>query len=520
MPTKKIIPRFPVVIATPMPETNHHYDILIAGAGFAGSLTALILHNAGYKVVLVERGQHPRFAIGESSTPVADMILRDLSVKHNLPWLQHFSRYGSWQLSHPEIVCGLKRGFSFFKHFPYKEFSTDDSHTNELLVAASTDNVRSDTNWLRADFDAFLVNKVKESGITYSDLTEITSAIKTKQWEFKTQKENATNTIEARFFIDATGSGNLLNNLLGVSSSASDFLTNSFAVFSHFNNVPEWSGILKKEGISTDDFPYDPDNSAVHHVMDDGWMWVLRFNDKRTSIGIVLDGHKNEQGQCSAEGVWNSTIDKYPALSQMLANATLTSIPGNIIQTPRMQRKTEACCGPGWAVLPNTAGFVDPLFSPGIAHSLCGVEKLTDRLCKFRNDPNWADINLKDYEYSIFEELKLIDMLIAGCYLCIPHFKLFNAWSMLYFAATIAYEQGRLKGEAPEYFLNAGDVYITTIVNKSYADLLAILNSGQPTTIEIDTFTNLIRERIKLVNIAGLLDPSAKNMYRHTTAAL
>src|SRR5665647_522017 len=53
--------------------SSTQYDILVAGAGFAGSLTALILHNLGFKVCLLEKGQHPRFTIGESSTPVAGM---------------------------------------------------------------------------------------------------------------------------------------------------------------------------------------------------------------------------------------------------------------------------------------------------------------------------------------------------------------------------------------------------------------------------------------------------------------
>src|SRR5271154_6770642 len=140
-----------------MTNKNHYScDIVVAGAGFAGSLMALVLHSLGLKVCLVEKGQHPRFAIGESSTPIADMILRELSAKYNLPWLAAFSRYGSWQEAHPEIVCGLKRGFSYFKHYPGKAFATDSDHSNELLVAASTDDVHSDTNWLRADLDAFL----------------------------------------------------------------------------------------------------------------------------------------------------------------------------------------------------------------------------------------------------------------------------------------------------------------------------------------------------------------------------
>lgn len=91
------------------PSAAHRCDILIAGAGFGGALTALLLHSRGFSVCLVEKGRHPRFAIGESSTPIADLLLRDLSTRYHLPWLYPFSRYGSWQEAHPEIVCGIKK---------------------------------------------------------------------------------------------------------------------------------------------------------------------------------------------------------------------------------------------------------------------------------------------------------------------------------------------------------------------------------------------------------------------------
>ena len=94
-------------------------------------------------------------------------------------------------------------------------------------------------------------------------------------------------------------------------------------------------------------------------------------------------------------------------------------------------------------------------------------------------------------------------------------FPLFNAWSMLYFTATIAHEQRRLKNEAPGYFLNADDLSIKDMVYNSYQDLLKITSSSER---NVKTFTDLIKERIEPFNTAGLLDPSSKNMYRHTTA--
>ena len=55
-----------------------HADVLILGSGFGGSLLALILARAGKLVAMVDRSRHPRFAIGESSTPLADRTLAQM----------------------------------------------------------------------------------------------------------------------------------------------------------------------------------------------------------------------------------------------------------------------------------------------------------------------------------------------------------------------------------------------------------------------------------------------------------
>ena len=60
-------------------------DVAIVGSGFTGSLAALALRRARARVVLIERGRHPRFAIGESSTPLANLLLEELADRYDLP---------------------------------------------------------------------------------------------------------------------------------------------------------------------------------------------------------------------------------------------------------------------------------------------------------------------------------------------------------------------------------------------------------------------------------------------------
>ena len=91
---------------------------------------------------------------------------------------------------------------------------------------------------------------------------------------------------------------------------------------------------------------------------------------------------------------------------------------------------------------------------------------------------------------------------------------------MLYFAATIAYEQRLLKQLPAGYFLGADDQAMRDMIDVSYTDLMEIIKQQHVTEEDIRQFTAQIRERIAPVNIAGLLDPELKNMYRHTAVNL
>ena len=97
---------------------KERFDIAVVGAGFAGSLLAMIAQRLGLRVIMLERGHHPRVVIGESSTPLSNLLLEELAVRYDLANIRPLSKWGSWRTSHPELACGLKRGFSFFHHAP------------------------------------------------------------------------------------------------------------------------------------------------------------------------------------------------------------------------------------------------------------------------------------------------------------------------------------------------------------------------------------------------------------------
>src|SRR5688500_8211395 len=102
--------------------SREHFQIAVIGSGFAGSLTAMIAHRLGFSTVLIERDRHPRFAIGESSTPLANLLLEELADTYDLPFVRSLSKWGTWQEKFPHIGCGIKRGFTFYQHELGKPF--------------------------------------------------------------------------------------------------------------------------------------------------------------------------------------------------------------------------------------------------------------------------------------------------------------------------------------------------------------------------------------------------------------
>src|SRR4026209_2291375 len=138
---------------------NPDFDIAVVGSGFAGSLMAMIARRLGRSVILLERSRHPRFAIGESSTPLANLLLEELARSCELDAVLPLCKWGTWQRAHPKLACGLKRGFTFYHHEFGKPWQPRPERSNELLVGASPHNAIADTHWYRPDVDHFLMEE-------------------------------------------------------------------------------------------------------------------------------------------------------------------------------------------------------------------------------------------------------------------------------------------------------------------------------------------------------------------------
>jgi len=490
-------------------------DVEIVGGGFGGSLLAMALRRAGLRIALIDRGRHPRFAIGESSTPIANLVLQDLCREYDLPNVAPLAKYGLWQATHPQLVSGIKRGFTYFHQEAGQPFVADAQHSTELLVTASSSDQHSDTHWLRQDVDEFLFREASVAGAACFEDCEV-AEIDTNGHDITLRLVNASlpseeesRLIQTRFVVDGSGEGQFLAKRLRIQDLTHELRTNSRTVFAHFANVTRWKRCLETRGIDTTDHPFDCDHAALHHVFEGGWMWQLRFNDETVSAGFVQDLNRGERPDLSAAAEWESWLRRFPAIGEQFANAKIVRPKGGLRSTGRLQRKLARAVGSWWAMLPNTAGFIDALHSTGIAHTLCGIERLGRTLIRSLGRDN-LEPQLREYERCVLAEVEMIDLLVSGCFAAMGDFQRFATATMLYFAAATSYERARLAsvGEFRPAFLLADDNRWVAVVRRMCDRLRETGNVKQ--------FEREMVEAIRPFNVVGLCDPASRNMFRHS----
>ena len=302
-------------------ELSEIYDIAVVGSGFAGSLLAMIARQLGRSVILIEKGTHPRVVIGESSTPLSNLLLEELTTRYGLPELRPLAKWGSWQLAHPQVACGLKRGFTFHHHALGAPSSADPERQDQLLVAASPRDEIADTHWYRADFDYLLVREAQRLGVAYVDrvaLRRFRDGGETVKLEGERDGRNVQ--FHARFVVDATGPRGFLHHALGLRELELPAYPRTQGLYSHFSGVGRLDGTSCSRTDEPPPFPID--DAAVHHVFDGGWIWVLQFNNGVTSAGVAATDELASQLRFGdGAEAWRRVVDLVPCLKQQFAKA-------------------------------------------------------------------------------------------------------------------------------------------------------------------------------------------------------
>ena len=300
-------------------------DVLVIGAGPAGSVAAAIVKRYGLNVKMVEKLKFPRFVIGESLLPRSMEAFEDAGFLPALKASGFQEKFGA-KFVQGEKICDFNFSDQFTKGWSW--------------------------TWQvpRKDFDLLLADEVQRMGIPLEFETTVTD-IKFDGTDSVTtvvDKNGKAQQINAKFIIDASGYGRVIPQLFNLDKPSN--LPPRKTLFTHI--------------LDTKRQEYDEPNRII--IIDHApsvWIWVIPFSNGFTSVGFVGDINFFEQFEGTPEERLRKAISTNKHISQRFKDATYRFEPRTI---EGWSKTTDKFFGDGFVLTGNVTEFLDPIFSSGV----------------------------------------------------------------------------------------------------------------------------------------------------------
>jgi len=324
------------------------YDVVIVGGAFSGAATALLLKrkHPTARVLIVEKAEAFDRKVGESTTEVSSCFMtRMLGLSnylghHQLP-KQGLRMWFANRADQPFDEC-VEVGARYQARLPTFQVdrSTLDSHMLDVAVAAGCDLARP-AKVTRVEFDG-----AHRSHVSYETHT-------------------SRRTISARWIVDASGRAALLSRKLGHFRQNTEHPIN--AVWARFSGVKDWDSYDWRERFPAYANACRTARSwATNHLMGDGWWcWIIPLKGGDVSAGLVYDSRifKLPEGISLSERL-RAHLLSHPVGREIFADARV--MEGDVHAFSQLPYVSAQVCGDGWATVGDAAGFIDPLYSPGL----------------------------------------------------------------------------------------------------------------------------------------------------------
>ena len=322
------------------------YDVVIIGGAFSGAATALMIKrkHPGARVLIVEKNAAFDRKVGESTTEVSSCYMTRILGLANY-------------LGHEQLA---KQGLRmWFCNSPEQKF-------DDCVEIGPRYNARVQTFQVdRAKLDSHLLQCAANAG------SELWRPAKVAKIELKGANGQAVDvdlgqrSVRARWLIDASGRATLLARKLGHYRPNNEHPIN--AVWARFTGVKDWDSYDWREKFRDYmDACRTARSWATNHLMGHGWWcWIIPLRGGDVSAGIVYDSRifQLPEGANIAERL-HAHILANPVGREIFRDAH--AIEGDVHAFSALPYYSQKVCGDGWACVGDAAGFIDPLYSPGL----------------------------------------------------------------------------------------------------------------------------------------------------------
>ena len=305
---------------------SNDYDVLVIGAGPAGTTAAAFARQRGLSVGVIEKERFPRFRIGESLLPNGNALLRESGVWPKVERAGFFKKQGA---------------FFFLSEGPtQKEVIFSQGMIPGLNYTYQVE---------RAKFDALLLDHAVELGAEALLETTVQSVVTSAQGCRVTVMNGlGERELTTRWILDGSGRENVFSCDLKRALDPPR-LTRRVALYSHFRGVGRASG-----------------NAAGHTVvvrLPDGWFWLIPLDKEKTSVGLVMSVSALRERRTEPAETFHHVVASSSKLRELMSGAEAL-LPFQVTTDYSYFRSNLAA--ERMVLIGDAGGFYDPIFSSGV----------------------------------------------------------------------------------------------------------------------------------------------------------
>ena len=353
------------------------HDVIIIGAGPAGSTAAAVLAEKGRRVIALEREKFPRYHVGESLIPYTYFPLARIGMIERLK-ASSFTNKHSVQFVSPDGQ--LSAPFYFFKHLEH-----DAARTWQVT---------------RGEFDQMLVENAREKGAEIREETRVTELIQNGavRGVRAVAKDGAQLEYRAPITIDATGRDAfaMLRNKWRVR----DPELNKIAIWTYYKGAKRDPGI--DEGATT-----------VAYVPDKGWFWYIPLADDVVSVGVVAEKDYLYSGSRDLADIFQREVGNNAWIEEHLAQGEQF---GQYWVTGEFSYRSKHCAADGLVLIGDAFAFLDPVFSSGVFLALRSGELAADAVDAALEAGDYSAARFSEYGDEMRHGLEAMRRLVYSFY--------------------------------------------------------------------------------------------------------
>lgn len=376
---------------------NLEFDVVIIGGSFCGTSAGLLLRRQRpeTRVLILERSVEFDRKVGESTSEMAGCFLtKQLGLTQYLA-REHLTKHG------------LRMWFTDGEDQDFYDCSEVGGRYQARLPTFQLD---------RSTLDEKLVDMAREAGCEMwrpakaKDIQLISEEDGRKENIITVQRDGETFEVRCKWLIDASGKASVLPRKLGYLKKLEEHSTN--AIWARFRNVRDLDDWELLDGNSCySKACHGPRSLATNHLMGYGWwVWLIPLKNGDLSAGLVYDSSifKPEKGDSITETLLNH-MRKHPVGKVMFENAE--AVENDAFSYAGLPYFSEKVAGPGWAVIGDAAGFIDPLYSQGLdycGHTISAVVKIINGDLMGEDSCMAVDAYNRQYPISYFRWYKAL----------------------------------------------------------------------------------------------------------------